>query len=377
VFCSDVRSASTKRQEDAALGWGSEVAPSVGDDEVIQLRQWGTDQVHVLPRPLIQRGSAGIVTTCPLRFTDLGILLKHAELIYERNQWRIRDLEGTVGLRQDGEPRREFVLAPGVEVGIGTTILIAESRRSIALREFCARVLGWGTGRMGAVDHALRAIRLAAAWRSTLVLRGEEDQVPLAHALHRHVLGADAPFVVCDRRREDLPASVRSPANRGSGVAAFEIAAGGSLCVRSRRLPHDLPELLKLLYEPDHRVQLIVCTKRHARDDLLSGSMPIEVPPLGVRETELPRIVQAYAEDAIAALSAQTSSFSDEDHDWVMQHNTQSFSEIEKATLRLVALNMMDNVHQAARLLGMAQVSLSRWLHRRMRPRTRAAVGNS
>ncbi|TMQ10643.1 MAG: hypothetical protein E6J91_25735 [Deltaproteobacteria bacterium] len=138
-------------------------------------------------------------------------------------------------------------------------------------------------------------------------------------------------------------------------MAAFELAAGGSLCVPNRGLPPDLPELLKSFYEPDHRVQLIVCTQRHGRDKLLGGLMPIEVPPIGARETELSRIVHAYAGDAIAALNAPASSFSNDDHRWVMQ----------------------DGVSQAARLLGMAQVSLSRWLDRRMPFPTRTAGRNS
>ena len=307
----------------------------------------------------------GSSATCPLRLTGRGISLVHAELIDEGAQWRIRDFEGATGLRQDGQPRKEFVLTPGVEVGIGSVILIAESQRTIALRDFCARILGWGGDRMQAVDHALRAIRLAAARRSTLVLRGAEDLVPIAHALHRRVLGSDAPFVICDPRREDIPASVRSPANRRSGVAAFEAAAGGSLCVRSSPLPRDLPELLKLLYEPDCRVQLIVCIRGRARGGLLPGSMPIEVPPLSLREAELPRVVQAYADDAIAELHAPPSCFTKDDHCWVMAHSARSLSEIEKATLRIVALRMTDNVHQAATLLGMAAVSLSQWLDRR------------
>lgn len=341
-------------------------APAPNDDEVIRLREWGTDRVHVLPAPPVQGWYVGTSTTCALRLTDRGISLLHAELIHEQGQWRIRVLESAAGLRQDGEPRKEFALTPGVEVGLGATTLIAESPHTIALREFCARILGWGGDRMRAVEHALRAIRLAAARRSPLVLRGEDDQVPLAHALHRRVLGPAAPFVVCDRHRETLPASVRSPANHGSGVAAFEAAAGGSLCVRSSRLPHDLPELLRLVDEPDSRVQLIVCMRSHARGGLLPGSTPIEIPPLGVREAELPRIIQAYADDAIAALHAPASGFSEDDHDWVMKHDAGSLSEIEKATLRIVALKITDNVHQAAKVLGMASVSLSRWLGRRM-----------
>jgi hypothetical protein len=274
---------------------------------------------------------------------------------------------GTAGVRQDGELRKEFVLTPGTEIGIGATVLIAESERYIALREFCSRLLGWGGDRMCAVDHALRAIRRAAARRSTLVLRGEGDQVPLAYALHRRVLGPAARFVVCDPRRGDLPASVRSPANMCSAVMASDVAAGGSLCVRSRRLPLDLPDLMRLLDPPDNRVQLIVCMGSRERSRLPTCPMPIEVPPLGIREVELPRIIQAYAEDALSELCAAPFCFSDEARNWVMKHSARSLSEIEKATLRVVAFKKTGSVYRAAGLLGIAQVSLSRWLDRRVR----------
>jgi hypothetical protein len=185
--------------------------------KVVQLREWGTDHVYALPTRHVQNWRIGASNTCPLRLTDPDVALWHAELFHEREQWHIRDLQGTTGVQQDGEPRQEFVLTPGTEIGIGATILVAESERTIALREFCARLLGWGSERMSVVDHALRAIRLAAARRSTLVLWGEEDQVLLARALHRRVLGDAAPFIVCDNRRLDLPASARSPAVVGSG----------------------------------------------------------------------------------------------------------------------------------------------------------------
>jgi hypothetical protein len=64
----------------------------------------------------------------------------------------------------------------------------------------------------------------------------------------------------------------------------------------------------------------------------------------------------------------------EDDRDWVMKHGARSIPEIEKATLRIVALNMTNNSHQAAKVLRMAQVSLSRWLGRRM-PRRSARLG--
>ena len=292
---------------------GSMVLPSdpseVASNEVIQLREWGTDCVYMLPEPpLSDRLSdpppewvVGTAEGCVVRLIDPSVLPRHAQLDYYRHQWWIRALGNAAGLREDGTPRGEFALVPGAEISVGPTTLIAESPRSIALRDFCARLLGWGDDHMPAVDHALRAIRLAVACRSPLILRGEGDLVPIAYALHRHTLGVGAPFVVCDRRRQTVEASVRSLANEERGVVAFKAAAGGSLCMKSQ-LPHDFAELLARLHEPDSRVELIVCPSRNDHRNCFAAPVPICVPPLRERAVELQRIVEEYAAEAIAAL---------------------------------------------------------------------------
>lgn len=186
--------------------------------------------------------------------------------------------------------------------------------------------------------------------------------VPIAHALHRRVLGADRPFVVCDPRRRDRPASVRSATSYGTGDAATKAATGGSVCVRTKRLPRDFPALLARLREPGAGVQLIVCLDREDPASFLSE--PIEVPSLSTRTQDLPRIIDEYALDSIAALGASATSFQPDDHRWVLEHAAVSLPEIEKATLRRVALRTSTNLSRAAARLGMARVSLSRWLAR-------------
>jgi hypothetical protein len=86
---------------------------------------------------------------------------------------------------------------------------------------------------------------------------------------------------------------------------------------------------------------------------------------LATRAGDLPRIVAEYAQDAIAALGAPAGSFEPDDHRWVLEYAAASFDEIEKATLRGVALWSSANTSRAAAVLGMASVSLSRWLARR------------
>jgi len=238
-----------------------------------------------------------------------------------------------------------------------------------ALRSFCARILGWTND--AAIDHAIRSLDLAAYHCAALVLLGETDLVPIARALHRRVLGADRPFVVCDPRRRDGAEyeSVRSPVNYGTGVAAFEAAVGGSLCVRSRRLPSDFSSVVARI-RATNDVQIIVCSD--GRDDthpLLTLPVPIRVPSLRVRTDELPRIVEEFAVDAVAELGALRVGFTAADRQWVLESVPLTLAEIEKTTLRLVEIRASRNMSDDAARLGMATVSLSRWIERRKLPR--------
>ena len=131
------------------------------------------------------------------------------------------------------------------------------------LRGFLARLLGWDD--LAAVDRALRSVDLAATQRAPLVLCGDGNLVPVAHALHRRAVGVDRPFVLADPRRGDTPATVRAPVNYRSGVAAFEAATDGSLCVRSRRPPRAARRLRRPVR--DER-----CAPRRLRPDSVAGA---------------------------------------------------------------------------------------------------------
>jgi hypothetical protein len=337
------------------------------DDDVIRLRLWGTEHIHPLPAPPIDEWIIGSDPACALVLDDPRVSRRHARLVREDGRWILRDEGSKNGLRFDGVRHDWFALEPCVEIGIGGATLIAESARSIALRTFIARILGWASDRAVTVDHALRSLRMAAARRCALVIRGRRDLVPIAHALHRHAFGADRPFVVCDPRRQEAKESVRAAANYESAAAAFEAAADGSLCVWDSRLPRDFPDVLDRFREPEPRVRLIVCSPRRGGANTLLA-VPIEVPPLAGRTRELRRIVEAYGLDALAELGAPRSSFTAADRDWVLAHEARSLADIEKATLRLVALRTAGNVNRAAARLGMAHVSLARWIGRRKLP---------
>jgi hypothetical protein len=237
------------------------------------------------------------------------------------------------------------------------------------LRSFCARILEWTTDREVYVEHAIRSIELAVDHCAALVLLGETDLVPIAYALHRRSLGADAPFVVADRRRGNMSASIRSPANYVNGVEAVAAARDGSLCIRHQRVPSDFPSMVRLVRDLGSRVQLIICADaRFEGHPFLALPVPIRVPSLRTRTKELPRIIDEYAAEAIHELHATEASFTAADREWVLEHAPLSVAEIEKATLRLVAIRMSKNLPRAAERIGMAPVSLSRWIGRRKLP---------
>jgi hypothetical protein len=339
------------------------------DDIVMRLRLWGTDTIRVLPAPPVSEWTVGSASTCALRLDDPSgrVSRLHASLVRDLSRWVLRDLGSKNGIRLDGARRAAITLEPGAEIGIGGLTLIAESGRSIALRGFLARVLGWRSDRLEVIDHALRSIRMAATHRMALVLCGDGDLVPMARSIHRHALGVDRPFIVCDPRRRAGEATVRSAANCESGMQGLVAATGGSLCVRSQRLPRDFTAVVAALRDPACQVQLVVCTEEPA-DCEPYLAVPIVVPPLARRADELDRIIAEYAEDAIAELGAARNGFGPVDRAWVRRHSAGTLPDIEKGTLRLVAIRASRNISNAAARLGMAPVSLARWIGRRELP---------
>jgi hypothetical protein len=96
--------------------------------------------------------------------------------------------------------------------------------------------------------------------------------------------------------------------------------------------------------------------------------VPVRIPSLRARTDELPRIVDEYAVDAIAELRALGLGLTAADRQWVLNSAPLTLAEIEKATLRLVAIRASRNISNAAARLGMAPVSLQRWISRRRLP---------
>ena len=339
------------------------------EDAVVQLREWGTDTIHVIPRlPGLLEVSVGRHRTCAIRLQDRRKLVSrvHAKLVYDHGRWLLRDLNSINGIFLYGARLSEFWLEPGDEIDIGYVTLIAESRRTIELRAYLSRLLGWDPSQLEIVDLALRSIRSSVMGSGALVLCGEDDLVPIARSLHRRMLGADRPFIVCDPARCQLNDPMR-PENYDEGVPALAAAAGGTLCVRHERLPNDFANVAAALRHSETQVQLTVCA-RSTRYCARYLSVPITIPPLRDRIMEIDRVIAEYAQDAFCQLGHPGTTLSSEDLEWVRRHSTSSIAAIEKATLRLAAIRSSDDVGVAAARLRMSPTSLSLWIARRKVP---------
>ncbi len=289
-----------------------------------------------------------------------------------------RELDPTA-LRQRGDLVRYYpdgapaVLLRSLDDGRAINIarrLIDDSERKI-LTLSIARELGLDEHEVDG-SFSTAGTLVGRVTDAALVLLGESDMVPIAHALHCRTLGADRPFVLCDRRRVEGPETIRSPMNYERGVAAFQAAHGGSLCVRRRWPPGDFPSLVMLVRDPTAAVQFIVCgAVFHAMHPFLTLPVPIRVPALRMRASELLRIVDEYAADALSALGADDACFTGADRTWVLDHAVGSLPEIETATLRLVAFRQAGTILGAAKRLGMSPIAISQWIDRRRLARPR------
>lgn len=218
------------------------------------------------------------------------------------------------------------------------------------LRDFIARLVGWDD--KARVEHALHAVRLATSHQAALVFCGEGDLVPVARGLHRHVLSDERPFVLFDPRR------------RATGADAIDAAIGGTVCLRSKRLPRDLTE-------PGAGGPRRARPARHLRVATAqahgAGARADQDPSTGdqaPRDRPDHRCVRPRCQGGAADLSAAHRRRSP----LVRTHSATSLPEIEKGAWRLVALREAGTVARAAERLDMSHAALGEWFaHRRQK----------
>jgi len=336
------------------------------DDDVYRIRIWGTDDTFSLSHEQTLHGThAGIVEG------------KHAvagavRIVEAPGGWTIEGLAGGAALRIDSARAAVVPLVPGLTFELGEYVLVAESERSVALRRFLQRLVGWGPHELSRIDRGMQAVRRATAGRGTLVLSGDGDLTSIARVIHRYTV-PNGPFVESSPRRGATSGSAWSTRNHPIAEEAWAAAVSGTLCVSNERRPKRLATLLPRQDRSTTRVQLIVCACAPI-DPVLSDS--IAITPVAHRSREeLDRVISEYGRDASEELQARltplgiTATFTAADHAWVRLHAASSYTDIARATLRLVALRAFEGTTlRAARILGMSAAALSEWRARRRLP---------
>jgi hypothetical protein len=230
------------------------------------------------------------------------------------------------------------------------------------MRDYIARLIGWSD--TAAIDRAARSLRLSTHRVIPLVLAGEEWLPRIALSIHRRCIevdrargsNTDRPFVMCDPRRHSGKSyeSVRSPISYRTASTALEAARGGTVCMVSSRMPPDFEALREALRE----VRLVIC---RPLSEFGVSIAPYEIDPIMIQpvdtRADLDTIVAEYAREAGLTAPADIA--------WVRKHAHGSHGEIESACQRLAAVRNAGGVIPAARAIGMAPVSLGRWLGRR------------
>jgi hypothetical protein len=134
------------------------------------------------------------------------------------------------------------------------------------------------------------------------------------------------------------------------------------LCVVDGELPTDFESVLATLAEPSPGAQLFLCQKKASKHG--ARAEPIAIPGLADRVAELDLIVREYGAEAMTAMEV-AGEIKAEDKAWVVKNCIDSLVDIEKGTMRIVALRRYGSKSAAAKALGMSQVALGKWVRNR------------
>jgi hypothetical protein len=343
-------------------------------DKVDQFRVWAGSRTYRLPaeddhkeRWLIGSDEdEGVWLFIPDE--SARISRRHAALMRDDAGWLLADLNSKNGTSLDGEALLKFIpmpVVPGAELRIGRLTLIAESPMLRELQEVLRRLIRWDDAYRSYIDAAQRSIRLATTRHEPLVLRAEDSHIVIARSLHSYIVGANRPFVVCERRAPAKSGAhkERTAPRTGSldaGMEALAAATGGTLVVWKNRLPADFERVLDAVRDSE-RVLLIVCVQGVARGAQIQPQ--IVVPSLEDRAAELDRIIDAYAAEAPAEIRDTLTA---EERYWVKSQPKLSLATIKTGTRRALAFRAADReVTRAAGLSDVEHGTLSTWLARR------------
>jgi hypothetical protein len=307
----------------------------------------------------------GTASTCAIRVRDSLVSRVHARLVWDGARWCISDCSKN-GLYLDDIYNDKAFLYPGVRIRIGRLTLVAESDRTIALREALARMMGWGPELMDAHDAALQRLRDAVVGKAVFMICGDGDLLGFAQELHELAMGGECPIVYCKpgggRSQppsgfEPEPEENPSIQRVASGREAISLAQGGTICIDNRRLPMDLDSILE---RTSPAPILVIVLARYTRKTEVFTRTPMVIPPLSARQHELDRLMVECEGIASLRLGCGLLTLTSAQRNWVRDH-CETLAEFQLSVLRLIALRHAGSVPGAAELLRLSASGLRQW----------------
>lgn len=242
-----------------------------------------------------------------LVLTDGTVSRYHAELALLPQGVRVKDLGSTNGTFVGDSRIESAILQPGAEVRVGRTrleILAAD----LPPPELPSELTRFGrlVGASPAMRRAFGQLDRAASSNAPVWIFGESGtgKTEAARALHESSLRQAAPFVVVDLDPRTAPQAL---------AGALDAAAGGTLVLeRLDETTGTVQEaVLRLLEARERRgtdVRLVASSTREPRAAVEAGlvrreivfhlgSLRIELVPLRERLEDLPRLVEAIAQE--------------------------------------------------------------------------------
>jgi len=307
----------------------------------------------------------GTASTCAIHVRDSLASRVHAQLDWDGAHWRISN-RGKNGLHLDDVYSDKAFLYPGVRIRVGQLTLVAESARTIALREALARMMGWGRELMDAHDAALQRLRDAAAGKTAFVICGDGDLLGFAQELHELAMGGERPIVYCKPGGgksqppsgfEPDPEESPSIQRVASGREAISLAEGGTICIDNRRLPMDRASIFE---RTSSTPTLVIVLARYTRKTDVFTPTPMVIPPLSARQDELDRLMVECEAMASLRVGRGLLALTAAQRKWVRDH-CETLAEFQLSVLRLMALRHAGSISAAAELLRLTASGLRQW----------------
>jgi DNA-binding NtrC family response regulator len=282
---------------------------------------------------------------CDLVLEDPTVSRLHARLEYEREGFRLTDLQSKNGVRVDGVSVRDATLEAGQEIRLGEVSLrFALDGRTVEVELARESTFGRLIGVSSQMREIFALLARVSPSDATVLIEGASGtgKELVAEAIHLHSRRADGPLVVfdCSAVAPDLIESELFGHVRGAFTGAvtdrqgvFEAAHGGTLFIDEiGELPTELqPKLLRALESGEVRpvgstdvlstdVRVVAATNRNLNQEIEEGRfrsdlyyrlavIHVRLPPLAQRPEDIPLLVRhvlAQAGSAEVAISFET-----------------------------------------------------------------------